>query len=186
MPDDAQSQTKRDTLVPSSSMEDHPRVAGPPTMRRRKSSTVITVSPPPSPSTSAVFEGPVREMREAVPGCLAVAVVSIGRRHLLALELGGDVATEEIELVAGATAELYGGERVRAIEEAFRRSRGVAGGEGTFQEIVLTSVELLYVFLRSTQEPDVVALVVCEPKTSLGMALSASRTQWKLVQEALA
>ncbi|MCA9623428.1 MAG: hypothetical protein KC731_30615, partial [Myxococcales bacterium] len=84
---------------------------------------------------------------------------------------------EVLDLVAAATSDIYQGQNVTAIENAFKRSRGLVEDDGHhyFQDIIIMSENLLHVFLRSKRNQGVVMVIVCRKSVNLGMALSKAR-----------
>ena len=78
-----------------------------------------------------------------------------------------------IGLLAAATADMFVGPNINAIERLFKESRGIADdGHRYFQEMVVNSDNSVHVFLRSKQYPDHVAVFVCCKSVNLGMTLT--------------
>ena len=83
---------------------------------------------------------------------------------------------EVLDLVAAATADLFQGQSVTAIEKLFRRSRGQAeDGAHYFKEIIVFSENLIHVFLRSKKKRDQAAVLVCRGSANIGMVISKTR-----------
>jgi hypothetical protein len=82
---------------------------------------------------------------------------------------------EVIELLAAATADLFQGPNVQAIEKLFRTARGVPeNGHHYFQEIIVNSDNLIHIFLRGKKQQQI-ATFVCRKGANLGMVLTKSR-----------
>ncbi|MEZ4328283.1 MAG: hypothetical protein R3B40_23875 [Polyangiales bacterium] len=94
--------------------------------------------------------------------------------------------SEVLDLVAAATADLFQGPSVTAIEKLFRKSRGqVEDGHHYFQEMLIFSENLLHLFMRSTKDTSHAAVFVCRGSVNIGMALSKARAAMKVLQEAI-
>ena len=129
------------------------------------------------------LERAVSETQRMVPECLAVGVVDMDTGMLLSVKTVDSHPQEVLDLVAAATGDLYQGPNVSAIEQAFKRSRGVTDdGLHYFQEIIILSSNLIHVFLRSKRYQSVVLVVVCRNSVNLGMALSKSRMAMSKVE----
>ena len=126
----------------------------------------------------------IEEMQRNIPECVAVGVVDMQTGMLLGVKTLDSHPQEVLDLVAAATSDLYAGANVTAIEQAFKRSRGVDDdGHHYFQEIMVLSDNLLHVFQRSKRNQDIVVTVVCRKSVNLGMALSKSRSQLPNVEK---
>jgi hypothetical protein len=93
---------------------------------------------------------------------------------------------EVFELLAAATADLFQGPNVAAIEKVFRKSRGLPenNDQHYFQEIIVNSDNLIHVFLRGKRQLQVVCFV-CRKGANLGMVLTKSRMALPDVENAL-
>ena len=112
----------------------------------------------------------------AIPECVATGYVDMSTGMLLGVRTVDSHPQEVLDLVAAATADLFQGQNVTAIEKLFRRSRGQEeDGRHYFNEIVVFSENLLHVFLRSKKHKDQAAVVVCRGSANIGMVLSKSR-----------
>jgi len=110
-----------------------------------------------------------------VPDCVAAGLVDLSTGMLLAVKTVDSHPQEVLDLVAAATAELFQGTNVRAIEEMFKKQRGVTDSAHYFQEIVVFSTNLIHVFLRGRGNTDHVLVVVCRGSANIGMVLSKAR-----------
>lgn len=123
-----------------------------------------------------------------IPECLAAGYVDISSGMLLSVKTVDSHPREVLDLVAAATADLYEGPNVRAIEQMFRRARGLpADGEGAyyFQEIIVNSENLIHVFMRGRRYPSYVMVFVCRRTANLGMALTKARLAMPEIEAAV-
>ena len=117
----------------------------------------------------------VKRMRQEVPDCLASGVVDMATGMLLAVETTDAHPPEVLDLLAGATLDLFQGRTVVMIEDVFKERRGVASSEHYFQEILVNSANLTHLFVRSNRNADVVAVVVCPKSVNIGMLFAGAR-----------
>ena len=111
-----------------------------------------------------------------VPECVAAGYVDMSTGMLLGVKTVDSHPQEVLDLVAAATADLFQGQSVTAIERLFRKSRG--HGEDSkhyFNEILVFSENLLHLFFRSRKHPDQAAVFVCRKTVNVGMALTKGR-----------
>jgi len=79
-------------------------------------------------------------------------------------------------MVSAATADLFQGSNVTAIENMFKRARGIkADGQHYFQEIVVFSDNLLHMFLRCKKNINHVIVFVSRKSANVGMVIAKSR-----------
>jgi hypothetical protein len=120
-----------------------------------------------------------------VPECVAVGLVDMSTGMLLGIRTVDSHPAEVLDLVAAATADLFQGKSVTAIERLFRRSRGQPeDAKHYFNEIVIFSDNLLHCFLRSKRNPTNAAVFVCRTSANIGMVLSRSRSQLPEIEKA--
>ena len=117
----------------------------------------------------------VKRLRHEVPECLASGVVDMTTGMLLAVDITDNHPTEVLELLAGATLDLFQGRTVVMIEDVFKERRGISSTEHYFQEMLVNSANLTHLFIRSNQGMDVVAVVVCPKSVNIGMLFVAAR-----------
>lgn len=117
----------------------------------------------------------VKELRQEVPQCLAAGVVDMATGMLLAVETTDSHPSEVLDLLAGATLDLFQGRTVIMIEDVFKERRGVSSNEHYFQEILVNSANLTHLFIRNNQNKDVVAVAVCPRSVNIGMLFAAAR-----------
>jgi hypothetical protein len=118
----------------------------------------------------------VKELRQEVAQCLAAGVVDMATGMLLAVETTDSHPPEVLDLLAGATLDLFQGRTVIMIEDLFKERRGVSSNEHYFQEILVNSANLTHLFIRINQnQQDVVAVAVCPRSVNIGMLIAAAR-----------
>ncbi len=121
----------------------------------------------------------------SIPDCVATGFVDMKTGMLLGVKTLDSHPQEVLDLVAAATGELFQGQNVSAIEQMFKKTRGVADdGHHFFQEIIILSDNLLHVFQRCKSNEDLVMVSVCRISANLGMVLTKSRGQLKSVEAA--
>ncbi len=122
------------------------------------------------------LDAAMNKAQASVPECLAIGLVDMTTGMLLGVRTVDSHPSEVLDLVAAATADLFQGQSVTAIEILFRKSRGQAEStDHYFQEIIIFSDNLLHIFLRSKINPDQVSVFVCRGTVNIGMALTKSR-----------
>jgi hypothetical protein len=110
-----------------------------------------------------------------VPDCIAAGYIDLSSGMLLGLKSVDSHPREVIELLAAATADLFQGPSVEAIEKLFRSARGVPeNGQHYFQEIIVNSDNMIHVFLRGKRQQQV-ACFVTRKGANLGMVLTKAR-----------
>ncbi len=118
----------------------------------------------------------VKGLMTDVPKAVAAGVVDMGTGMLLHVSTVESHPQEVLDLVSAATKDLFEGDNVTTIENTFKKVRGVDGDERYFQEIIVTSTNLLHVFARLKSMPTVVAIVVCRVDANLGAVLMKTRS----------
>ena len=117
----------------------------------------------------------IRHLRQEVPSCLAAGVVDMATGMLLSFETTESHPSEVLDLLAGATLDLFQGRTVTMIEDVFKERRGIASAEHYFQEILVNSSNLTHLFIRNNRHEDVVAVVVCPKSVNIGMLFASAR-----------
>jgi hypothetical protein len=122
------------------------------------------------------LDNELSNMQKTVPECVAVGYVDMKTGMLLGIRTVDSHPQEVIDLVAAATAAIFQGQNVDAIENMFKRSRGVKDdGHHYFQEILILSDNLIHVFQRAKRNEDMVLVTVCRASANLGMVLAKAR-----------
>ncbi|MEU3554182.1 hypothetical protein AB0E65_08165 [Streptomyces fragilis] len=119
--------------------------------------------------------GLVKTLRNEAPDCVASGVVDMATGMLLAYETIDNHPPEVLDLLAGATLDLFQGRTVVMIEDIFKERRGVRSDNHFFQEILVNSDNLTHLFVRMTEQQDVVAVVVCRKAVNVGMLFAQTR-----------
>lgn len=116
------------------------------------------------------------KVQQEVPECVAIGYVDMTTGMLLAVRTLDSHPQEVLDLVAAATADLFQGKSVAAIEKLFRKSRGqTEDGRHYFNEIIVFSENLLHVFLRTRKKANQAVVFVTRASANIGMVLSKSR-----------
>lgn len=111
-----------------------------------------------------------------IPECVAGGYVDMTTGMLLAVKTVDSHPREVLDLVAAATADLFQGSNVSAIERMFKKARGLKDdGHHYFQEMIIFSDNLLHVFLRGKKHADHVVVFVARKNANIGMMLAKSR-----------
>lgn len=119
--------------------------------------------------------GLVKTLRSEAPDCVAAGVVDMATGMLLSYETVDNHPPEVLDLLAGATLDLFQGRTVVMIEDVFKERRGVSGDNHFFQEILVNSDHLTHLFVRMNEQQDVVAVVVCRKSVNVGMLFAQVR-----------
>jgi hypothetical protein len=117
----------------------------------------------------------VKTLRSDAPDCVAAGVVDMSTGMLLAFETVETHPAEVLDLLAGATLDLFQGRTVIMIEDVFKERRGVVSDKHYFQEILVNSDNLTHLFVRVNALQDVVAVVVCRRSVNVGMLFAQVR-----------
>jgi len=122
----------------------------------------------------------------SIPDCVAAGYVDLSSGMVLSIKTVDSHPAEVFELLAAATADLFQGPNVSAIEKVFRKARGVPENNAHhfFQEIIVNSDNLIHVFLRS-KKGEQVACFVCRKGANLGMVLTKARASMPEVEASL-
>ncbi|MFC8245107.1 hypothetical protein [Streptomyces chartreusis] len=117
----------------------------------------------------------VKHLRTDAPDCVASGVVDMSTGMLLSYETVETHPPEVLDLLAGATLDLFQGRTVVMIEDVFKERRGISSDNHFFQEILVNSENLTHLFVRLTEQQDVVAVVVCRKSVNVGMLFAQVR-----------
>ncbi len=111
-----------------------------------------------------------------IPECVAAGYVDMSTGMLLAVKTVDSHPREVLDLVSAATADLFQGSNVVAIERMFKKSRGLKDdGHHYFQEMIIFSDNLLHVFVRGKKNNEHVVVFVARKSANIGMMLAKSR-----------
>ncbi|MES5816741.1 hypothetical protein [Streptomyces sp. RG80] len=128
-----------------------------------------------TPGFSDQVMGLVKSLRTDAPDCVASGVVDMSTGMLLSYETVENHPPEVLDLLAGATLDLFQGRTVVMIEDVFKERRGNSSDNHFFQEILVNSENLTHLFVRLTEQQDVVAVVVCRKSVNVGMLFAQVR-----------
>lgn len=117
----------------------------------------------------------MKKAMKDIPKCVAVGMVDLESGMLLNVKTIDSHPQEVLDLVAAATKEIYEGDNVIAIEDMFKRIRGVRSDEHYFQQILITSQNLIHFFARMEHNPSVVLVAVCRIDANLGLIVAKGR-----------
>jgi hypothetical protein len=117
----------------------------------------------------------VKALRTDAPECVASGVVDMATGMLLSYETVDNHPPEVLDLLAGATLDLFQGRTVVMIEDVFKERRGTQSDQHFFQEILVNSDNLTHLFVRLNEQQDVVAVVVCRKAVNVGMLFAQVR-----------
>lgn len=115
-----------------------------------------------------------RAMKE-IPKCVAAGIVDLDSGMLLNVKTVDSHPQEVLDLVAAATKDLYEGDNVTTIENAFKRIRGIRSDEHYFQQILVMSRNLIHFFARLDRDQGIVLVAVCRKEANLGLVLAKGR-----------
>ncbi len=115
-------------------------------------------------------------VQKSVPECVAAGFVDMKTGMLLGVKTVDSHPQEVLDLVAAATGDIFQGTNVSAIENLFKKTRGVKDdGHHYFQEIIVLSDNLIHVFQRCKRSEDMVLVTVCRISANLGMVIAKAR-----------
>jgi hypothetical protein len=122
----------------------------------------------------------------SVPDCVACGFVDLASGMILSIKTVDSHPSEVFDFLAAATSDLFQGPNVVAIENIFKKSRGLP--ESTehhyFQEVIVNSENLIHVFLRGKKQQQILCYV-CRKGANLGMVLTKARAGLPAVEAAL-
>jgi len=117
------------------------------------------------------------DLMKNVPDCIAAGWVDITTGMLLGVKTVDSHPQEVLDLVAAATTDLFQGSNVVAIEQMFKKSRGVPDStDHYFREIIVISQNLIHIFARGKKKPDQILVAVTRVTANLGMVLTKTRS----------
>ena len=122
----------------------------------------------------------------SIPECVAAGFVDLSSGMVLSIKTVDSHPSEVFDMLAAATADLFQGPHVVAIEKVFKKSRGLPENveQHYFQEVIVNSDNLIHVFLRGKRQQQVVCFV-CRKGANLGMVLTKARVAMPEVEAAL-
>lgn len=120
-----------------------------------------------------------------VPDCVAAGFVDLSSGMVLSIKTVDSHPSEVFDFLAAATSDLFQGPNVVAIENIFKKSRGLPDTviHHYFQEIIVNSENLIHVFIRTKSQEQVICYV-CRKGANLGMVLTKARAGLPAVEAA--
>ncbi|WP_442771744.1 hypothetical protein [Paenirhodobacter enshiensis] len=118
----------------------------------------------------------ISDAMSTIPECVAGGYVDMTSGMLLGVKTLNSHPQEILDMVAATTADLFEGQNIRHIEQAFAKARGIENDHPRyFQEVMVFSENLLHIFMRAKKQPDHVLVFVCRRNANVGMVLTKSR-----------
>lgn len=117
----------------------------------------------------------IADAMKNVPKAVAAGVVDMNSGLLLGIKTTSSHPQEVFDLLAAATQDMFEGENVTSIENIFKKARGVKTNERYFQEIIVTSKNLIHFFSRIPSSASTVMAVVCSNDANIGLVLVKGR-----------
>ena len=127
----------------------------------------------------------LQKAMSGVPECLASGYVDMETGMLLGVQTLDSHPQEVLDMLAAATADLFQGSSVVAIEDIFKQARGSKSGNHYFNEILVFSENLIHVFMRTKKHNGHVVSFVCRKSANPGMVLTKARMSLEAVADAL-
>jgi len=132
------------------------------------------------------FDDTLAKCISAVPECVAAGFVDLSSGMLLGVKTVDSHPQEVMDFLSAATSDLFQGSNVVAIENIFKKARGLKQDDvHYFKEIIVNSENLIHVFLRGKKDPQNVVCFVCRLSANLGMVLTKSRAQLPILEAAI-
>jgi hypothetical protein len=121
-----------------------------------------------------------------IPECVASGYVDMQTGLLLGVKTVDSHPQEVLDLAGAAAADLFQGPNVTAIENVFKKARGIKSDDvHFFQEIVVFSDNLLHIFMRCKKNTNHVLVFVSRKSANVGMVIAKSRMILPSVEGAL-
>ncbi|MGB0514889.1 MAG: hypothetical protein ACPGJE_08630 [Wenzhouxiangellaceae bacterium] len=122
------------------------------------------------------LDGAMQKAVANIPECVAGGYVDLESGMLIGIKTVDSHPSEVLDMLAAATAEMFQGSNVVAIEKMFKKARGITDdGSHYFQEMIVNSDNLIHIYMRSKASQEQVACFVCRRSANLGMALTKAR-----------
>ncbi len=132
------------------------------------------------------LERALSNAQAAIPECIAIGYVDMGTGMLLGVKTVDSHPSEVLDLVAAATADLFQGTNVTAIEQTFKKARGLAlDNYHYFKEIIVFSDNLLHVFTRGKKYTSHATVFVCRASANVGMVIAKTRMSLGAIEDAV-
>jgi hypothetical protein len=127
----------------------------------------------------------LQKAMSGIPECLASGYVDMESGMLLGVQTLDPHPQEVLDMLAAATADLFQGSSVVAIEDIFKQARGSKAENHYFNEILVFSENLIHVFMRTKKHNGHVVSFICRKSANPGMVLTKARMSLDAVADAL-
>lgn len=131
------------------------------------------------------LEPVLKEAMDKVAGCVAVGVVHLRNGMLLGQVTQNKQPTTVMQLLAGATGEMFEGPTTKRVQEAFRAANGKPEESYLWETIVGRTKRTIHCMYRAPSRPDVVVVFVCHANAGMGLAIATSEGALPAVMEAV-
>lgn len=116
-----------------------------------------------------------KSLLNEVPKALAAGVVDMETGMLLGVKTTDSHPQSVMDMLAAGTKEMFEGDMSMMIDSTFKKSRGDTAKEPYFQEIIVNSKNLIHVFNRIPESPNIVCATVCRIDANLGLVVTKCR-----------
>lgn len=120
-------------------------------------------------------ETTLTKIMKEVPKAVAAGVVDMSTGMLIGVKTIDEHPSEVLDLVAAATKDMFEGDNITAIENTFKKLRGVSTDERFMKEVMFTSTNLVHFMGRLKSMQSVVLVAVCRGDANVGLALMKMR-----------
>ncbi len=111
---------------------------------------------------------------ETIPDCVAAGYVDMETGMLLGTSVKDADASDVLDTLALAAANLFQGRGVVAFETMLREAGGDTNETPGFGEIAVFSGDRLIIFQRTREYPEHVVCYICNNSANVGLALTKS------------
>lgn len=135
---------------------------------------------------SNTLDDAIQSAVSTVPECVAGGYVDLASGMMLGVKTVDSHPSEVLDILAAATADMFQGDNVTAIEQIFKRARGVPEDDHHyFQEMIVNSDNLIHIFMRGKQNEEHIVTFVCRKSANLGMVLTKARAALPALEAAV-
>lgn len=117
----------------------------------------------------------LKSFRRDVPDYVGSGFVDMSTGMLLAVDTVANHPREILDIIGAATADLFEGRAVTQIETLWQRTRGTSPDKHYFNEIIVSSDNLVHFFRRSSTDQGLVGVVICTMDVRIGMLVAQAR-----------
>ncbi len=116
-----------------------------------------------------------KSLLEEVPKALAAGVVDMETGMLLGVKTTDSHPQSVMDMLAAGTKEMFEGDMSMTIDKTFKKARGDSSKEPYFNEILVNSKNLIHMFVRMPDTPNIVCVVVTRIDANLGLVVTKCR-----------